>query len=67
MTVEYDPFSHEVIHGDNHAIYRQLREEAPIHYMPRWDAFALSRFEDVWWAARETSSRTAGAGPRPIC
>ena len=50
MTVEYDPFSHEVIHGDNHAIYRQLREQAPVHYMPRWDAFALSRFEDVWWA-----------------
>jgi cytochrome P450 len=50
MTVEYDPFSHEVIHGDNHAIYRRLREEAPVYYMPRWDAFALSRFEDVWWA-----------------
>lgn len=50
MTVEYDPFSHEVIHGDNHAIYKQLREESPVHYMPRWDAFALSRFEDVWWA-----------------
>ncbi len=50
MTVEYDPFSHEVIHGDNHAIYRRLREESPIHFMPRWDAFALSRFEDVWWA-----------------
>lgn len=50
MTVEYDPFSHEVIHGDNHAIYKRLREESPVHYMPRWDAFALSRFEDVWWA-----------------
>ena len=50
MTVEYDPFSPEVIHGDNHGIYRRLREEAPVHYMPRWDAFALSRFDDVWWA-----------------
>ncbi len=50
MTVEYDPFSHEVIHGDNHAIYKQLREKSPVHFMPRWDAFALSRFEDVWWA-----------------
>jgi cytochrome P450 len=50
MTVEYDPFSPEVIHGDNHGIYRRLREESPVHFMPRWDAFALSRFEDVWWA-----------------
>ncbi len=50
MTVEYDPFSHEVIHGDNHAVYKRLREESPVHFMPRWDAFALSRFEDVWWA-----------------
>ncbi len=50
MTVEYDLFSHEVIHGDNHAVYKRLREESPVHFMPRWDAFALSRFEDVWWA-----------------
>ena len=50
MTVEYDPFSHEVIHGDNHGIYKRLREEAPVYFMPRWDAYALSRFEDVWWA-----------------
>ncbi len=50
MTVEYDPFSNDVIHGDNHGIYKRLREEAPVYYMPRWDAFALARFEDVWWA-----------------
>jgi cytochrome P450 len=50
MSVDYDPFSTEVIHGDNHAIYRQLRDEAPVHYMEKWNAWALSRFEDVWWA-----------------
>jgi cytochrome P450 len=50
MSVDYDPFSTEVIHGDNHGIYRQLRDEAPVHYMEKWDAWALSRFEDVWWA-----------------
>ncbi|MBJ17945.1 MAG: cytochrome P450 [bacterium] len=50
MTVEYDPFSEEVIHGDNHAIYRRLREESPVHYMEQWNAYALSRFDDVWWA-----------------
>lgn len=48
--VSYDPFSPEVIHGDNHGIYKRLRDESPIHYMEKWDAWALSRFEDVWWA-----------------
>lgn len=50
MTVEYDPFSEEVIHGDNHGIYKQLREHSPVHYMEQWNAYALSRFDDVWWA-----------------
>ncbi len=50
MTVEYDPFSDAVIHGDNHAIYKQLRDETPVYYLERWNAYALSRFEDVWWA-----------------
>jgi cytochrome P450 len=49
MTIQYDPFSDEVIHGDNHGIYKQLRDEAPVHYMEQWNAFALSRFDDVWW------------------
>lgn len=50
MTIEYDPFSSDVIHGDNHGIYKRLRDESPVHYMEKWDAWALSRFEDVWWA-----------------
>ena len=50
MSVEYDPFSEEVIHGDNHGIYARLRDEAPVYYLEKFDAFALSRFDDVWWA-----------------
>ena len=49
MSIEYDPFSAEVIHGDNHAIYKGLRDEAPVYYMEQWNAYALSRFDDVWW------------------
>jgi hypothetical protein len=49
MSVDYDPFSADVIHGDNHGIYKRLRDDSPIHYMEKWDAWALSRFEDVWW------------------
>ncbi|MBW2424247.1 MAG: cytochrome P450 [Deltaproteobacteria bacterium] len=50
MPIEYDPFSEDVIHGDNHAIYKRLRDESPVHFLEKWNAFALSRFEDVWWA-----------------
>ncbi len=50
MSVNYDPFSAEVIHGDSHAIYKQLRNEEPAYWMEQWNAWALSRFDDVWWA-----------------
>ncbi|MEB4209081.1 cytochrome P450 [Mycobacterium sp. 94-17] len=28
--------------------YRTLRDRYPVYYMPQWDTFALSRFEDIW-------------------
>ena len=28
--------------------YRILRDEYPVYYMPQWDTFALSRFDDIW-------------------
>ncbi|ODR04330.1 cytochrome [Mycobacterium sherrisii] len=28
--------------------YRILRDRYPVYYMPQWDTFALSRFEDIW-------------------
>lgn len=62
MTVQYDPFSDDVIHGDNHGIYKRLRDESPVHYLEAYDAFALSRFEDVWWAcAGDFVSNAQGA------
>ena len=42
MTVQYDPFSDDVIHGDNHGIYKRLRDESPMHYLEAYDAFAPS-------------------------
>jgi cytochrome P450 len=62
MTIEYDPFSEDVIHGDSHRIYKQLREEAPVYYMDRWNAYALSRFDDVWWACEGKFVSNASGG-----
>ncbi len=62
MTVQYDPFSDDVIHGDTPGNYKRLRDESPVHYLEAYDAFALSRFEDVWWAcAGDFVSNARGA------
>jgi hypothetical protein len=50
MTVQYDPFSEEVM-ADPHPIYKRLRDEAPAYFIEKYDAWALSRFEDVWNAS----------------
>ena len=49
--VEYDPFSGAAM-ADPSAIYRELRDVSPVHRLDRYDAWALSRFEDVWQVLR---------------
>jgi cytochrome P450 len=43
----YDPFGPEVM-ANPLPYYRILRDQYPVYYMPQWDAYALSRFEDIW-------------------
>ncbi|MET0704105.1 MAG: cytochrome P450 [Mycobacterium sp.] len=43
----YDPFAAAVM-ADPLPYYRVLRDEHPLYYLPKWDTFALSRFEDIW-------------------
>lgn len=43
----YDPFDAEVM-ANPLPYYRILRDEYPVYYMPQWDTYALSRFEDIW-------------------
>jgi cytochrome P450 len=57
--LRYDPFAHEIIHGDPHPIYERLRDEAPLYYVERFDAWALSRFEDVWKACDDPNVSSA--------
>ena len=46
--IEFDPFSDEVIRGDKYGLYERLRNEEPASYNPKWDCWAVSRFEDIW-------------------
>jgi len=59
--IEYDPFSEEVMR-DPHPIYARLRNEAPCYHLPKWDAYALSRFEDIWQASTDADDYTTRFG-----
>lgn len=43
----YDPFDAKVM-ANPLPYYRILRDHYPVYYMPQWDTFALSRFDDIW-------------------
>ncbi len=46
MTADYDPFSHEAM-KDPFPLYAAMRSEGKPHYIEKYDAWALTRFEDV--------------------
>ncbi|WP_299563238.1 cytochrome P450 [uncultured Mycolicibacterium sp.] len=43
----YDPFDPAVM-ADPLPYYRVLRDRYPVYYLPRWDTYAISRFDDIW-------------------
>jgi cytochrome P450 len=45
----YDPTA-PGFQDDRSAIYRVLRDEHPVYFDAEHQQYALSRFEDVWWA-----------------
>jgi cytochrome P450 len=64
--VSYDPFSEEVM-TDPLPVYRQLREEAPVYFIERYEAWALSRFEDIWECSSDTRfSAARGTTPSQL-
>lgn len=60
--VDYDPYSLEAL-TDPQPLYRELRARSPVHPLPRYDAYALARFEDVWRAIELTDGATIAEGP----
>ncbi len=45
--IDYDPFSDSVLE-DPYPAYRELREHSPVHYLEKYDCWALARFDDIW-------------------
>jgi len=50
--LQYDPYMPE-IKEDPYPVYKRLRDESPVHYVERFDAWALARFEDIWVASED--------------
>lgn len=66
----YDPFDAAVM-ANPLPYYRILRDQYPVYYLPQWDTFAISRFEDIWqvlevndgtFVASEDPARGFGSG-----
>ncbi|WP_273735403.1 cytochrome P450 [Mycolicibacterium septicum] len=60
-TVVFDPFSPEYF-DDPFAVYRRLRDEAPVYYHPNLDFYALSRHEDVAAAFKDHQTFSSARG-----
>jgi cytochrome P450 len=63
--VDYNPFDPKIIMGDPQPVYKALRDESPVHYLEKWDAWALARFEDVWNACADGSAFSSASGTTP--
>lgn len=63
MTIDYDPFSAEV-RKDPLPIYKRLRDEAPAYHLQKYDAWAISRFQDIWDLS-SSSGLSAARGTTP--
>ena len=59
--VDYDPLSEAIIE-DPYPIYQMLRAESPVHYLEKYDAWALACFEDIWQASMDEQHLTATRG-----
>jgi cytochrome P450 len=60
----YDPQAADVI-DDPLPVYAQLRAEAPVYWVERYAAWALSRFEDIWAVTQDQEHLSARFGTTP--
>jgi cytochrome P450 len=56
----YDPFMAAVVEGDPHALYAELRGQAPRLFIERYNAWFFSTFDDVWNLSKRAELSVAG-------
>ena len=59
--VAYDPFDPAVIR-DPYPFYERMRRDDPVCFVPEYDCFGLTRFEDIWAAAGDPTTFSAERG-----
>ncbi|MBJ19931.1 MAG: cytochrome P450 [bacterium] len=62
--IDYDPYSHEAM-SDPFSLYARLREEGALHYIEKYDCWAISRFQELWEASLDQEHFTATGGAAP--
>ena len=60
--VQFDPMS-SVYFQDPYATYRRLRDEAPVYWSEQYGFYALSRYDDVNRAHRDTVALSSTSTP----
>ena len=63
--IEYDPYMPE-IKEDPLPIYARMREECPIYPLTRFDAWALTRFQDIWTVCNDGESFSSANGNQDL-
>ena len=61
MTAVFVPRSGETWR-DPFGMYRELRDDDPVHHVAEGDYWVLSRFDDVFAAARDTETFSSAKG-----
>jgi len=64
MTIRYNPFD-ETLWRDPWPTYRAMREQEPAYFIEELNAWALTRFEDIWQASLDKTHYTAVHGTSP--
>lgn len=59
--LDYDPYDRKLMKNP-WSTYKRLRDEAPAYYMEKYDAWVLSRFNDIQLASVDREHYTAGKG-----
>ncbi|WP_101947832.1 cytochrome P450 [Mycobacterium sp. 3519A] len=59
--LRWDPFD-RALHREPYAVWRRLRDEAPVYYNEEYDFYALSRFDDVMTASLDTETFSSEHG-----
>ena len=59
--LRWDPFD-RALHADPYAVWKRMRDEAPVYHNEQHGFYALSRFDDVLNASLDTETFSSEHG-----